>query len=168
MNVHSVGMGALLFVSITMLGKPCSVRVPVQSAKMSAGLSRSHVTADRPQTSCGSERLQFHSRRRSQGTKDTHHVDKQRALGGEQLAIGCNAVGQHDDNGHVPSKALGLNEDGFSQCLQPQRGVGLSALDFEGGDVTQQVGLVKVAVEVELDLGGRRVWAAGREARQRC
>ena len=33
--------------------------------------------------------------------------------------------------------------------------------------MTQQVGLVKVAVEVELDLGGRRVWAAGREARQR-
>ena len=68
------------------------MQVPVQSAKMSAGLSRSQVTADRPQTSCqydGSERLQFHSRRRSQGTKDTHHVDKQRALGGEIDAIGC-------------------------------------------------------------------------------
>ena len=113
------------------------------------------------------ERLQFRSRRRSQGTKDTHHVDKQRALGGEQPAIGCKAVGHHDDNGVVPSKALGLDEDGFSQGLQPQRGVGLSALEADGVDVTQQVGLVKVAVEVELDLGGRRVWAAGREARQR-
>ena len=79
------------------------------------------------------------------------------------------AVGQHDDNGHVPSKARGLDEDGFSQGLQPQRGVGQSALEADVVDVAQQVGLVKVAVEEELDLGGRRVWAAGRrgEARQR-
>ena len=113
------------------------------------------------------ERLQFRSRRRSQGTKDTHHVDKQRALGGEQPAIGCKAVGQHDNNGVVPSKALGLDEHGFSQGLQPERGVGLSALEGKVVEVTQHVVLVIVGVEVELDLGGRRVWAAGREARQR-
>ena len=90
-------------------------------------------------------------------------------MGGEQPGIGCMAVGQHDDNGHVPSKARGLDEDGFSQGLQPQRGVGQSALEADVVDVAQQVGLVKVAVEEELDLGGRRVWAAGRrgEARQR-